>query len=184
MNAHAFQYWLFTTLRGIKLTVPFMRSKWGWPIAQIVHFLGLSMLIGTVFMFDLRMLGMARRISIAALHKLIPWGVAGFVLSALTGFMFLTAAPDQYIYNSAFQGKILFLGLAGLNILIFYGFAYAKAKLAGPGESVPFLAKFAAGLSIVLWTGIIVFGRMLAFHRPALCPPHAAVGFFAACFVK
>lgn len=63
---HAFQYWLFTTLRGIQLTVPLMHSKWGWPAAQIAHFLGLSMLIGTVFLFDLRMLGMAKRIPIGA----------------------------------------------------------------------------------------------------------------------
>jgi hypothetical protein len=181
---HAFQYWLFTTLRGIKLTVPFMHSKWGWPVAQIGHFLGLSILIGTIFMFDLRMLGMAKGIRIEALHKLIPWGVAGFVLNVVTGFMFVTAAPDQYVYNSALQGKMLFLGLAGLNILVFYLFAYRNARRVEPGGSAPWLAKLAGASSIFLWTGIIVFGRMIAFHRPALCAPHAVVGFIAACFIK
>jgi hypothetical protein len=181
---HAFQYWLFTTLRGIKTTVPFMHSKWGWPAAQIVHFLGLSLLVGTIFMFDLRMLGMAKRIPIGALHKLIPWGVAGYLLNVVTGFMFLTASPDQYIYNSAFHWKMLFMALAGINILMFYSFAFRKAKLVDDGGSPAVLAKLAAGASLFLWTGIIVFGRMIAFHRPAVCGLHSVVGFVAGCFIK
>jgi hypothetical protein len=181
---HAFQYWLFTTLKTIKLTVPFMHSKWGWPAAQIGHFLGLSLLIGAIFMFDLRMLGMAPGISIGALHKLIPWGVGGYVMNIVTGFMFVTAAPDQYVYNSAFQWKMIFMALAGLNILVFYAFAFRKARLVGPGGGAPPLAKLAAASSLFLWTGIIVLGRMIAFHRPAVCPPHAVVGFIAGCFTK
>lgn len=180
---HAFQYWLFTTLRGIKATVPFMHSKWGWPVAQIGHFLGLCLLIGTIFMFDLRLLGMARKIPLHALHKLVPWGVAGYALNLITGFMFLTASPDQYVYNSAFHWKVLFMGLAGLNILTFYSFTFRRAKLAEV-ESTPFMAKLAGGSSLILWTGVIVFGRMIAFHRPAVCGPHSAVGFIAACFTK
>jgi hypothetical protein len=183
-SMHAFQYWLFTALRHIKTTVPFMHSKWGWPTVQIFHFLGLSMLVGAIFMFDLRMLGLAKGIPIGALHKLIPWGIAGYLLNLVTGFMFVTAAPDQYVYNSAFQLKMLFMILAGLNILVFYSFAFRQARLVGPGGSAPFLAKLAAGSSLFLWTGIIVMGRMIAFHRPAVCGPHSVVGFLATCFIK
>jgi hypothetical protein len=153
-------------------------------MAQIAHFLGLSMLVGTIFMFDLRMLGMAKGIPIRALHKLIPWGIAGYALNIVTGFMFVTAAPDQYVYNSAFHLKMLFMTLAGINILIFYSFAFRRVRLVGPGGSAPVLAKLAAGTSLFLWTGIIVFGRMLAFHRPAVCGPHTVVGFLATCFIK
>ena len=38
----------------------FMRSKWGWPMAESIHFLGLSMLVGCIGLFDLRLLGMAK----------------------------------------------------------------------------------------------------------------------------
>lgn len=183
-SMHAFQYWLFLKLRGITVTTAFMHSKWGWPMAQIIHFVGLSLLIGTIFMFDLRMLGMAKGIPIAALHKLVPWGVSGFAMNVITGFMFLTATPDQYVYNSAFQWKMIFMALAGLNILIFYLFTFGKAKLAGAGGGAPAMAKLAAAASLVLWTGIIVFGRMIAFHRPYVCAPHSAVSFLADCFIK
>lgn len=165
-------------------TVPFMHSKWGWPLAQILHFLGLSLLIGTIFMFDLRLLGVARGIPIAVLHKLVPWGVAGFLANVVTGYLFLTATPDQYVYNAAFQWKMLFLLLAGLNIAVFYGFAFRRARETEAGAGAPPLAKFVALSSLSLWTGVIVAGRMIAFHRPYVCAPNAVVGFVATCFTK
>lgn len=181
---HAFQYWLYLELRGIKLTDAFMHSKYGFPTMQILHFAGLCLLVGAIFMFDLRMVGFAKGIPIAALHKLIPWGVGGYAINVITGFLFLTATPDQYVYNAAFQWKMIFMALAGLNILVFYSFAFREAQLAGAGESVPLLAKLAAGASLFLWTGIIIFGRIIAFNRPFVCPPHTAVGFIATCFTK
>src|SRR5690606_12413204 len=59
-----------------------MYSAWGWPIAEIVHFIGICLLIGAVGTFDLRMIGFARGLSLEALHKLLPFGVLGFLLSA------------------------------------------------------------------------------------------------------
>ena len=47
----------------------FMNSPWGWPTAESIHFLGLCMLIGTVGVFDLRMLGLGQGISYGDLHK-------------------------------------------------------------------------------------------------------------------
>jgi hypothetical protein len=68
-----FQVWLVDWLAHAAPPIAsFMRSKWGWPMAESIHFLGLSMLVGCVGLFDLRLLGMAKRIPIAALHKLIP----------------------------------------------------------------------------------------------------------------
>ena len=97
-----------------------MYSAWGWPIAEIVHFTGLCLLIGAVGMFDLRMVGLVRGISLPALHKLVPFGVLGFVLSAGSGFLFVVTSPDQYLYNPAWQVKMALLALAGLNMVLFY----------------------------------------------------------------
>jgi len=59
-----FQIWLERTLRAINPVAAFMHSKWGWPAAESVHFLGLSLLIGCIGLFDLRLLGLAKRIPI------------------------------------------------------------------------------------------------------------------------
>jgi hypothetical protein len=66
----------------------FMNSPWGWPVVESLHFFGLSLLIGTVGVFDLRMLGFGAGISYQFLHRLVPIGVFGYTLNVTTGTMF------------------------------------------------------------------------------------------------
>jgi hypothetical protein len=131
-------------------------------------------------MFDLRLLGLARRIPMSALHRMIPWGISGYVLNVITGFLFLSTSPDQYIYNSSFHFKILFMMLAGLNVLFFYSAMFRRVTALDAGDSVPVPAKFVGAASIVLWTGVIVAGRLLTFYRPFYCPEGPS-GFLATC---
>src|SRR5262245_19040345 len=109
------QMWLVSTFASATPIGRLMHTPWGWPIAESLHFIGLSLLIGTVGLFDLRLLGVARRIPIAAMHRLIPWGLVGFGINAVTGAAFLLAEPDQYVYNPSFHFKLLFIAAAGLN---------------------------------------------------------------------
>jgi hypothetical protein len=143
-----------------------MHSTWGWPAVETVHFLGLSLLIGTVGLFDLRMMGLARGIPMSGLHQLVPWGVAGYVLNVITGVMFVTSAPDQYLFNPAFQTKLVLMGIAGLNGLIFYRVAFGPVKRAGADSPAPRAAKFAAMISLSCWIGVIVCGRLITVFRP------------------
>ncbi len=177
---HAFQDWLYKMFSSTTMVSPFMHSKWGWPTCETLHFIGLSLLIGTIGMFDLRLLGMAKRVPIGALHRLVPWGVAGYLLNVTTGSMFLMTEPNQYIYNPSFHFKMLFMALAGLNILAFYSAVFRRVKVLGPGEDAPLSAKLIGGASLFLWTGIIVFGRMLTFFRPNGCVGEPS-GFLSTC---
>jgi hypothetical protein len=146
--------------------------RWAWRIFESIHFVGLCFLIGTVGLFDLRMLGMAKPVSMVALHKLVPWGIAGYAMNVMTGISFFAAAPDQYMYNPAFQYKILFMGMAGINVLTFYLAMYRKVAVLGPGDDAPMAAKIMAGVSLSLWLGVIICGRLLTFFRPPFfqCP--------------
>jgi len=143
-----------------------MYSAWGWPIVEIVHFTGLCLLIGTVGMFDLRMMGLIRGLSLTALHKLVPFGVLGFVLSVSSGFMFVVTAPDQYLYNPAWQTKMALLALAGLNMVLFYLTTSRRLKGMGPDDSPPFAARFFAVASLTCWIGVIAAGRVITAFRP------------------
>ena len=175
-----FQIWLVEQLSSVQLVSTFMHSKWGWPICETLHFIGLSMLVGAIGTFDLRLLGLARRIPIGALHRLIPWGVAGYVLNVMTGLMFLVTDPSEYIFNSAFHFKMLFMGVAGLNILMFYTLVFRRVVALAPGQDVPRLGRVVGAVSLVMWIGVIVSGRMLTFYRPGICGP-AGGGFLASC---
>ena len=81
-------------------------SWWAWPTLESLHFIGMSVLIGTIGLFDLRLLGFARGVPYAALHRLIPVGIAGYTLNLLTGLCFLSGTPDQYLFNLAFRVKV------------------------------------------------------------------------------
>ena len=146
-----------------------MRTAWGWPMAESIHFLGLSMLIGCVGAFDLRLLGVGKRIPIAALHKLIPLGLLGFAINATSGSLFLLTEPDQYIYNPSFQFKVTFIAIAGLNALLFYVTSWGRVNADGT-INAPKAGKIAAMISLSMWLCVIVCGRLLTFYRPGPCP--------------
>jgi len=174
-----FQIWLVRTLASAHPVAAAMRTRWGWPTAETIHFIGLSLLVGCVGTFDLRLLGVGKRIPIAALHKLIPWGVFGWVLNLLSGLTFLMTEPDQYIYNPSFHFKLLFMGIAGANALTFYATLYRRVT-AVDASPPPRWAKVIAATSLSMWIGVIVCGRLLTFYRPAPCGDDGP-GFLAEC---
>jgi hypothetical protein len=150
----------------------FMTGNWEWPVAESLHFIGLSLLIGTIGLFDLRLMGFAKRISLASLHRLIPWGILGYTINILTGICFLTNAPGQYVYNPSFQFKIMFMSIAGVNVLFFYTAMFRKVRVLGPGDDAPLPARIVGGVSLICWLGVITCGRLLTFYRPPFhwCP--------------
>ena len=143
-----------------------MYSAWGWTIAEIVHFTGLCLLIGTVGMFDLRMMGLVKGLSMAALHMLVPFGVLGFGLSVASGFMFVVSTPDQYLYNPAWQTKMVLLAIAGLNMALFYLLAAKPVYALGADEAPPLAARIFAAVSLASWFGVIAAGRVITAFRP------------------
>ena len=144
----------------------FMNSPWGWPTIESIHFLGLSLLIGTVGVFDLRMLGIGRGVAYADLHKLVYIGIIGYGLNIITGTMFLVSAPDQYVFNPAFQLKLLFMLIAGINVIWFYRATLAEVRTTAADLAVSQRAKAIGIISLLCWTLIIVCGRLITYFRP------------------
>jgi len=159
----SFASWLKST--AVSETI--IESSWIWPASETLHFMGLAMLIGTVGLADLRMLGLAPGLRFAGLHKLIRWGIAGFVICAITGAVFFVAAPSQYVHNVVFQLKLLCILLAGLNALIFELKVLPQTRHLGPGDAAPATAKAVALISLCLWIGVMFLGRMLPFMGEA-----------------
>ena len=146
--------------------------RWTWAAMETIHFIALGVMVGTIGVLDLRLLGLAKRLPIAPLQKLVPWGVGAFVANLLTGIVFIAGTPYQYFYNFAFQMKVVFILVAGLNILLFYGGGVARRTfVVGPGEDVPAAARIAGLVSLVMWVGVMYWGRMLTFFRPPWVTP-------------
>ena len=156
----------FEAIEATGLAQLIRTSLWLFPVIESIHLLALSAIGGALVTVDLRMLGVARGVSLRALHRLIPFGVAGFATSAITGFLFVVSAPDQYLYNPALQTKLALIGLAGVNMLLFYAIAASAASSTGPDDLPPLRARLFGFVSLVCWLGVIACGRVITAFRP------------------
>jgi hypothetical protein len=153
-----------TWLKGTTLAWIVVHYSWVWPAAETLHFIGLAMLVGVIGLMDLRLLGMAKRLPFAPLHRLLPWAITGFAICLGTGVVFFAGDPFQYIHNSVFGLKLLFIFLAGANVVAFYVTGvFRDVEALGPGDDAPVAAKVIAGVSLILWIGVMYLGRMLPF---------------------
>jgi hypothetical protein len=146
---------------------------WVWPLCEILHFFGMALLIGTVGLVDLRILGAVKGLPIRALEKLVPLGVAGFIVNAITGFIFVAGnvdgAPIYYLVNTAFRIKMILILLAGINVLLFYVLGIARETDAvGPAGSASGRAKVVAASSLVAWFAVVLFGRLIMYNDTLL----------------
>ena len=135
-----------------------------WPTLEAIHFVGLTLLLGSVLLLDLRMLGVAKQLPCGPVHRLtLTWAFVGFGLMAVTGFTLMAGKATAFLVdNPAFYLKMLALFLAGLNALAFYLTVHLEVEAVGPGEDAPPLAKAIAGISLFLWFSVITFGRYMA----------------------
>jgi hypothetical protein len=142
-------------------------EPWLWPTMQTLHYFGATLLLGTIGLFDLRALGIAKAIPPAAIHRLIPWGIAGYLWNMSLGTIFFFGHPDQYFYNNAFRIKLTLMALAGLNVLVFYGTnAFAEVSALPAGADAPRRVKIICGVSLAAWIGVLMCGRLITFFRP------------------
>ena len=133
---------------------------WLWPSLETLHFIGLWLIFGIIVLVNARMLGLMTSTSYASLHRLLPWAALGLGVNILSGMMFIIAAPGAYA-NPTFYWKIGLLVLAGINLIyltVFDGPWEVKA-----GDRAPMRVRAMAASAIVLWVGVMYFGRMLPF---------------------
>lgn len=139
-----------------------LQSSWAFPALETLHFIGLILLIGSIYVVDLRLLGVGRRMAMSAILPLVPVSILGFGLNLLTGILFLFADPFRYYPNTAFRIKMLLILLAGLNALWFK--YYLERILVSESFQEPFKsAQWVGGISLVLWTWVIVLGRWMPY---------------------
>jgi hypothetical protein len=145
-----------------KFTRLMIANKWWWAFMMDLHFIGLVLLVGTIGLFNLRVLGFAKQVPVAPLNKLVPWGIAGLGINVLTGLLAFIGMPTFYSHDIAFVLKIVAVLLAVTTLGMFYQMAaFRDCEAVGPGQDAPPRAKFIAGISLFLWLAVIVLGRYI-----------------------
>ena len=139
-------------------------SEWLFPIIETLHVLALALMFGSIAMLDLRLLGIGRRIgAVSALaRELLPWtGIAWCAAAAFGTLLFISRAAS-YVHNFQFRMKLLCMALAFLNMLVFQFGAYRQVAGWDHGWP-PAAARLAGMLSLMLWLGVVLFGRWVGF---------------------
>jgi len=153
-------------LEATPWSVALHESIWAYPIVESVHVLTLCLFLGLVVMMDLRLLGMTMLDTPASevMSRLIPWSIAGFVIMVVSGSLLFYAIPVKAYLNIFFRLKVLFLLLAGANTAFFHVTVYRQMADWDLDPVPPRRARLAGAVSLILWAGIVVAGRLIAYN--------------------
>jgi len=135
-------------------------STYIFPVVEVLHLFGLTLLLGTMTVIDMRMLGVGmRRQSVAQVAgQLAPWSIGGAALTIVSGILLFLSEAMKCYGNAAFPYKMWFL----LGALVLY-FAVQR-RITSPASRVgPGALKLIAVLSLILWYGVAIAGRAIAF---------------------
>jgi hypothetical protein len=156
----AWAVWLETS--GV--AVAMRQWLWLYPTVEIVHILGFVVLVGGAFMFDLRLLGRSRGLPVSAMAEhLLRWSRLALLVVAPTGALMFMAHATEMLVNPAFRLKLLLIAAAFLNAALFHRWPFRAVGDWDTEISAPWPARLAGGLSLLLWTGVIACGRLLAY---------------------
>jgi hypothetical protein len=135
-----------------------------FPIIETVHVLALALVFGSISIIDLRLLGRFPHRGVKELSaEVLPWTWIAFVGAVISGGLMFISAAVKYAYMPQFQFKLLLIGLAGINMLVFHFRAYRSVETWDQASVTPPLARAAATLSLVFWIGIVTLGRWIGF---------------------
>ncbi len=154
---------LVQVIEGGAINTWVLSTYWLWPLLEIIHFIGLSLLLGSMLLVDLRLAGFLRQIDIMSTHRLLPWAAIGFGMNLASGFLFFMGDPGRYSINIGFQIKMVLVLIAGLNVLIFALKINPVIASWDPHGDTSGFAKTVAWVSLATWTGVLLLGRLIPY---------------------
>lgn len=154
--------WLW--LEDSALAMAIRQWTWFYPTVEIIHILSFALLFGAIAMFDLRLLGFSRQLPVVDMAQhLLPWTYGSFAIAILSGILLFAVDATAIAANPAFRFKLLLITVAAINAAIFHRGVYHSVRGWNKGTIAPVPAKIAASLSLLLWTGVIICGRLIAY---------------------
>jgi hypothetical protein len=135
------------------------RSVWQFQVIETIHIMGLTVLLASVIIVDLRLLGMVlRRHRIAEVARdFMVWFWSALAITVCTGVALFLSEATRMSYNSAFFAKIALIVLA----VSFHLTVHRKAI--GPRAGEKPTGKLLASLSVLCWLSVALAGRAIAF---------------------
>jgi hypothetical protein len=134
-------------------------SAWTFTIANLLHVLGASLLVGGIAVFDIKVLAERGQNAWQVGRYALPLAAAGIALQVPTGIVLLAAEARALGVNPAFYAKLMFIGLGLLNVALFHA-RFGASLRAG---KLPPAARTYATISLGAWILALLAGRMIAY---------------------
>ena len=143
-----------------------IRESFNYPYLLTFHAITVLMFAGFILMMDFRLAGVAfRQTEISEIQKkLFPWQMFMMVLSSVSGAVLMYGNPLRYYGKVFFWVKMLLMLFAGVNAIVFHRTTYRNVAQWDSTTEAPFAVRMAGVVSIALWAGVIVFGRITAYN--------------------
>lgn len=153
----------FVWMSELESSIALRGSTYAAPWFQVLHVIFVALFAGSVFFMDLRLVGVgSTRLPFSQVQRqLFPWQMAGIVGANLSGAGLLFANPMTYFANVIFWTKMAAMALAGLNAIAFHFITAATMEEWDSRPHLPPAAKLAGVLGLILWTNVIVAGRLM-----------------------
>ncbi|HTW74409.1 MAG TPA: hypothetical protein VMD56_05750 [Steroidobacteraceae bacterium] len=162
-----FLQWLENTAFGQFIA----SSAWANLVLLCLHAVGMGVVVGILWMLDLRVLGFPKGLPLATFRPLMRLAWLGFLVNATSGILMFSGAATRFIINTDFQLKMLLILLGGISVLVLQRSLALAARDCAGGEilDAPPGLKILAAFSLLFWLGVILFGRQIAYTlaRPA-----------------
>jgi hypothetical protein len=155
---------MLTALEHQPFAVAIAESTWLFPFFESLHVLALTVVVGSVFMMDMRLLGIGnRQRAVSELTaSVLPWTWSAFAVSAFAGLCLFSSKATTYYGNVPFRLKLVCLAAAAVNMLVFHLVTTRDIGTWDRG-SPPLGARLAGGVSLALWITIVALGRWIGF---------------------
>jgi hypothetical protein len=144
-----------------------MRSSgvWTYGVVNLVHILGIATLFGSVLAFDLRLLGLWRRVPLAALERpTLTLAACGFALAVSSGVALISTNGTEYIGNPFLILKLAAIGLGLANIAAVQFLPAWRTRAHEPhGARQRAVLGVAGATSLACWLGAVAAGRMIGY---------------------
>src|SRR5687768_2751507 len=155
---------VFEWLEASDLAVYVRHSHLLYPVIEIIHITGFIVLVGSAFLFDLRLLGISKNIPVTDLAKhLLPWSRRSLLLVIPSGIVLFLTQAKSLSTNYVFGIKLALILVAFSNAAYFHRYTFRSVTEWNQLEATPTGAKTAGIISLIIWTGVITCGRLLAY---------------------
>jgi len=162
MTLIEFLHWLQNTPWASGLR----QSDFLFPLIEGTHILSLSLSVGMLLMFDLRLLGVAfteQPVS-SVMRQVMKFALPGFGLMFGTGLLLFLCQAEKAYANNHFRYKFALMFLAGINALFYQLKYFPRTAEWDRAPRTHVGVRWVAVLSLVLWAGVITFGRTMAYE--------------------